>query len=87
MTSDTDIEMLTNTERRIFEFMSDDLPHTRAELATCLPDELSAPTAVRGHLTNLRKKLSPRGYLILCVMGYKRELAYRMVRRLRPSHE
>lgn len=81
------IDTLTATERRIFEFLSDDLPHTRQELHSCLPDELSSPAAVRKHLTALRKKLEHHGYLIHSVLGFRRELVYRMVRRLRQSHE
>lgn len=82
-----DLECLTKTERRIFETLSDDLPHTRQELHRCLDDNLSDPTAVRKHITSLRKKLSARGYLIHCVLGFGRKLSYRMSRRLRQSHE
>jgi hypothetical protein len=68
----------TPTEARIFEILSDGLPHRREDLHKCLPDELSALSALRPHLTRMRDKLQPKGFDILCVLLHK-QIHYQLV--------
>lgn len=67
----------TPTEAQIMQVLSDGMPHTLTELKGCL-DELSLSTTVSVHLTNLRKKLEPKGQTILC-RYYNRRLYYQHV--------
>jgi hypothetical protein len=55
----------TATEQRILDILGDGLPHRHSELWTCLNDELATRHTLSMHLTNLRKKLGPKGYGIL----------------------
>jgi DNA-binding CsgD family transcriptional regulator len=48
---------LTPTEERMYSVLSDNLPHTKAELFTCLGDSFDDPKTVNVHLSRLRKKL------------------------------
>lgn len=67
------------TEAKIMALLSDGLPHTRQEVHACLPDELSSITAIKAHLTAIRKHLRPIGQDILCVWVTRKRM-YRLVR-------
>ena len=56
---------LTPTQQAIYDILSDGKLHRREELHACLPDELGAPSNVRPHICNLRKRLN--GQEIVCV--------------------
>ena len=71
----------TETEKRMLQVLADGMAHTREELHACLPDELSALSAIKRHLTEIRKKLRPQGQDIICQLKDRRPL-YRHVRLL-----
>ena len=60
--------MLSPTEQRLMDLLSDGLPHTKKEMVPCLADPLGGETNVKTHLHNLRKKLLPRNEAVLCVI-------------------
>lgn len=68
---------LTPTERRILDLLADGLPHSREELARCLPDDLASPSSVGRHLTGIRRALPP-GEAVLAVY-HRRTLHYQHV--------
>lgn len=74
----TEIE-LTPTQQRIMNLLSDGLSHTRNEIHMCLSDNLSARSALKFHITAIRKYLEPRGETVLCVVS-NGPIAYRYVR-------
>lgn len=78
-------EKLSPTEQRLYDTLKDGRPHRREELHTCLFDEMSGRTALRYHISNLRKKLL-NGYEIICVF-YQRTWSYRMVRSLHSPND
>jgi hypothetical protein len=51
----------TPTQARIMAVLGDGRPHTKAELLACLDDDLAPPHALGFHISNLRKKLAPKG--------------------------
>lgn len=71
----------TPTEQRIIAVLADGQPHARKELMGCLDDELAEKTALKRHLTRLRKKLRPQGRDIMFVASSKL-CGYRQVRYL-----
>jgi hypothetical protein len=74
----------TPTQTAMLKVLSDGLPHSKAELHACLPDELSRPNSILRHLVDIRKVLRPRGQDVLC--EYRdRARFYRWVRLL--GHE
>lgn len=76
----------TATEKKLLAILSDGMPHRRDELLSVLPDELGSFGNVRKHLTQIRKRLRPRGEDVLCEY-YKRSYYYRHVRLLKSSNE
>ena len=70
----------TPTEQRILDLLADGGMHTREEMYSCLDDDLASPTAIRFHLSNMRKKLNPSGYDISC--AERNGGAYRLVQTL-----
>jgi hypothetical protein len=52
---------LTPTQKRIIDVLQDGHLHTKEELWACLNDELSGPSALRMHLSLLRKVIRPGG--------------------------
>lgn len=73
----------TNVERRILNVLSDGLPHRKEELHPCLADELGPLTNLHPHITNIRKKIRPKGEEIVCELVARR-INYRHVRLLKP---
>lgn len=69
----------TKTQNAMLAVLSDGQPHTREELHKCLPDELSEMSAVRFHISNIRKVLRPKGQDIVCELKYGK-IHYRHVR-------
>ncbi|MFA5056515.1 MAG: hypothetical protein WC485_00240 [Opitutaceae bacterium] len=84
-------ERFTATQRAILKILSDGRPHLLCELHACLPDELSGESAVRWHLTGIRKVLRLIGEDVICefsqACGTKRKLCYRHVRLLAAAVE
>ena len=76
----------TPTEQRLLTILSDGMPHKRSELLAVLPDELGGFGNVRKHLTQIRKRLRPRGEDVICEF-YQRSYYYRHVRLLKSSNE
>lgn len=62
-------EILTATEQRIFNLLSDGKPHTKEEVHTCLNDELSPVSAIANHISRMRKQLRHHAKDILCRYG------------------
>lgn len=46
---------------RMYELLKDGVPRTRAELITCLHDDLADPSAVYVHVSMMRKKVRKDG--------------------------
>lgn len=61
-----DLSGLTLTQRRMVNVLLDYRPHTAEELHTCLKDKLSEVTAIRSHITQIRKLLRRGGVDVLC---------------------
>lgn len=76
---------LTATQQRIYDMLCDGLPHSRKEIHTCLPDELSQITAIQAHITMLRKKLPPGQAILVEVKS--RSVHYRLVRLLNSPYD
>lgn len=75
----------TPVEQRMIDLLADGMDHTRAELHTCLFDELAPLQAINGHITNIRKKIRHLGHDIVCLPGVgPRPMSYRHVRSLHP---
>jgi DNA-binding CsgD family transcriptional regulator len=55
----------TRTEQKILERLSDGMPHRAEDLFCCLWDEIGSVSAVRFHVSNIRKRLPP-GEDIVC---------------------
>jgi len=78
------VEKLTATERRLFQMFSDGEPHTKAELITCLNDELADCHAMQLHLTRMRPKIREQGLLVV-TQYISGRVHYRMVRAINVS--
>ncbi len=74
---------LTNVQKKIMDVLSDGMAHLDEELLLCLSDDLGTMANVRPHLTDLRKKLRPRGRDIVCERYNGGNTYYRQVRHLR----
>jgi len=71
----------TPTEHRLMEKLSDGLPHTKRELKGCIdfdPD-LVETGALKNHVSNIRKKLAPQGFTVVCVV-WERKHCYQLYR-------
>lgn len=73
-------DKFTPTERRILDLLADGQLHNRKEVHACLDDDLANPTAIKFHISNMRKKLNPSGYDIFC--AERNGGAYRLVQML-----
>ena len=62
----------TPTELAILRLLSDGQAHALSELHQCLPDELSALSAVYVHVSNIRKRLRLSGQTIVCEIANRR---------------
>lgn len=71
----------TKTERRLYDVLSDGKPHRLNELHECLNGEQSA---VYQQMSNMRKKLRPRG-LDIVVVNIRRRNFYQIIRPLYSS--
>lgn len=76
----------TPTEERILALLSDGLRHERAQVFSCLDDELAGPTALDFHIATLRPKLRRKGQEIVMEM-YNGGKHYRHVRLLHSPDE
>ena len=59
-------DRFTPTQRRIYDVLQDGKFHTRDELHSCLPDDLSSNGSVRFHLSNVRKIVREFNMEIVC---------------------
>ena len=71
----------TKTEQAILDVLGDGVPHAKAEVHACLPDELGEMNNIHRHITAIRKKL-PNGLAIACVLRDRRH-KYLMYKPLR----
>ena len=55
----------TPTEAKIMAVLDDGLPHSAKDLLPSLGDEYGEEQTIRVHISNIRKKLRPRGLDIL----------------------
>lgn len=78
-------EDFTPTERRIVEVLKDCQPHSKNALYDCLEDELSGPTALSYHLTNIRHKLRILGYTVAPCFPNGSHVHYQIVSLADPS--
>jgi hypothetical protein len=69
---------LTATEQKIYDVLSDGLPHTVEELHGMLPDDLAGVSALRKHLSSIRDKIPP--HLLVLTQFIKRKMYYRLAR-------
>lgn len=81
-----DAEGFTPIQQRMLIVLSDGLPHPREELHACLDDELSPYSAIKAHLSSIRKILRPKGQDIICEIVHRRNM-YRQIRLLRHRHD
>lgn len=56
----------TPTQRAILTVLADGRSHHHSQLQRCLPDDLADGNALRQHIFKLRRKLRPKGHLIIC---------------------
>lgn len=61
-----DLSGLSLTQRKMVNLLLDYRPHTVEELHRCLADELSEVTAIRSHITQIRKLLRRGGVDVQC---------------------
>ncbi len=47
--------------QKMFDVLADGYLHSARELFSCLTDDLSQPSAIEWHISNLRKDLAPEG--------------------------
>jgi hypothetical protein len=76
----------TVTEGKLLAVLADGLPHRREELRACLPDELGENSNFQRHISNIRKKIRPGGYDILCEF-YQKTFCYRHIRLLPSAYQ
>lgn len=60
----------TATEQRMLAVLSDGQRHRREELHACLWDNQGALSNIKMHLSNLRRKLRPKGQDIVTELYY-----------------
>jgi len=75
----------TPTQQAIVNVLNDGRLHSREELLLCLDDDLADIKTLNVHLCNIRKKLTPQGYLLDCVVRNRR-LHYRWTIRRVPDN-
>ena len=68
----------TPTQQAMIDLLADGKAHSRHELKDCLADELSPLSAIRAHLSNLRKVLRCKGQDVICEL-VNRRICYRHV--------
>lgn len=73
---------LTPSQRLIFNLLQDGYPHTKNELRKHLGDELLEDSTLAAHVYQLRQKINPQGYDVMC-----RSNAYRLVRLLHSAYD
>lgn len=73
------INGFTDTQQRLFDVVSDGLPHPRDELLKAMNDSEATYRNVSWHLVDLRKYLRPKGLDIICELR-NRGIYYRYVR-------
>lgn len=81
--------LLTPTERRLMDRLSDGQPHKRDELRTLFNDELAVASCLKQAISNLRKKLHANdgaSRTILCV-NTGAGLCYQLVIRIVPDEK
>lgn len=76
---------LTPTQKKMLQLLSDGMPHSRAEVHACLPDELGARTNIYPHLSGIRRQLKEIGEAIL-VEFIRGRLHFRHVRLLASAY-
>ena len=72
----TERDFFTPTQRRIIDLLKDGQPHKRDEVRQCV-DDLASLETLKQHLIELRKKLRPHGYDVICQIlnrGYHHRL-------------
>lgn len=74
----------TPTQLRLLAVLNDGLPHSRRELCNCVPNDMTSWATIKVHLSNIRKKIRPRGEDVLCVVRCRR-IHYQLVRLLPPA--
>lgn len=84
--SHVDPPRYTPTQRRMLDVLADGLPHNRQELHACLDDELTAPEAIKFHISTMRVTLRRAGQDIVCEL-YKGTIHYRHVRLLKNPND
>jgi hypothetical protein len=72
----------TDTEQKLLKILADGMPHRWKELHTCLPDDLGTSANLQCHIWNIRQKLRPHGYDIICEFYKRSRKNYRQVRLL-----
>jgi len=75
----------TDTQEALLAVLSDGKPHDRSELLSAM-DKLTDFKTVRVHISNIRKKLRPRGEEIVCEYANRRTF-YRHVRLLPSAND
>ena len=71
--------MLTKTEARIMELLSDGLDHPQDALVDCLEDSLATRVNLKNHIFNLRQKLKPERRDVVCLSRGRGKPNYRLV--------
>ena len=74
----------TPIEQAMLDILDDGQPHPLKELHACLYDTMSPLKNARNHVSNIRRKLRPRGRDIL-VQFIDHKINYRQVRLLGPA--
>jgi hypothetical protein len=77
----------TPTEQSILAVLADGLPHPPDEIKAAIDEDnpsMVAITNLRNHISNIRKKLRPKGHTVVCEI-HNRTVHYRHVRLLKPD--
>lgn len=72
----------TATEQRIMDVLADGEIHSREELQECCPGNSygsNGPKAFQMHLSNIRKKINPKGLDVICQLQLRKSW-FRLVR-------
>ena len=80
------VNEFTPTQARLFNVVSDGLPHQRAELLEAMQDSESTYRAVAVHMVAIRKVLRPKGQDIICELRNRR-IYYRYVRLMHSAYD
>lgn len=76
----------TPTQARILQLLSDGRPHMREEIHECLDDDLAQLSAIKRHLSDMRKHLHPIGETIACVL-WNGKICYQQFRLLPSAND